>query len=1248
MRSPERGRGAEGACGFWNIAHQLSLFVAMYPDPGPLQPLFYVTLSLLYSCATSDLHLRFVTEPVSTVQRSDGPVQLFCSAEPFPANISWLFNGERLDEGSDGFHLQAGSLTILSLSLSNAGHYKCIASNAAGAILSKPATVSIARIEDFEATAKAPILVVEGNTAFVTCNIPDSNPRALVRYRIRGKWLAHSTDNYVILPSGNLQILNVSLEDRGSYKCAAYNPVTHEQKVDPTGHKIIVSGSISEASAIIYPKTSQILTIQKRSSLTLECVVSGRTSHVHWLKEGQQALVDGRLRMQETHLVIEETEDSDAGNYSCVIGNGIGERRRANYTVQIVEPAFVSQGLKDQNLSSGNTARFMCDLRGNPSPSLNWFHNAVPVRSSPRYVMSGNRLRINAATTEDSGMYQCTADNGIGFAQSTARLRVQPGRGSKPIIVSAPASAKVLDGDFVTLSCNASGVPPPLIRWYNSRGLISSHPSHVLKTKSQKSLHNGAAASLSDPVHLTVSRAGSSTLYIRAITAEHSGKYTCEATNDHGSAASEAFLTVVPFETSTKAEEYTPMEIAQSDEGDYEYDTGLHNVAPTDWQGVSPATEKVSSVASPPDAPIILSPPRTLKPDEYHLMWSSGKDGGFPINAYFVKYRKLEDGGSLVGRWHTVRVPGSEHEHRITELEPLSLYEVLMVARNAAGEGQPAMLTFRTSKVKNLPAPSSKPPVQEGANSNFGVVLSDTSRHSAAPEAPARPMISTASESSVYVTWVPRANGGFPITSFKVEYKRNGEDWQTAADNISPSEISVEVSRLEPGAVYSFRVISMNHYGESMPSHPSRPYQVPGFGSGFTNRLIIVPHIDHTEAVSDTEILLKWTYIPSNNNTPIQGLYIYYRPTDSDNDSDYKRDQVEGSKQKHLISHLQPETSYDIKMQCYNEGGESDYSNVMMCETKAKRVHGSSDYPVEEQSTPPTSGGGKPDTSNAITRSSDMLYLIVGCVLGVMVLILIVFIAICLWKNRQQNLMQKYDPPGYIYQGADVNGHLVEYTTLPGTSRINGSIHGNYLSNGCPHLHHKMSNGVNGTLNGRINGGPGPFQGCSMEYDQSQQPVNGGGLYSPVLQRDPTECINCRNCCNNNRCFTKTNGNLNTSILPVMPIVASFQQDNLEMKRLNHVMVPMCLASSVSECSGEEELDNTLDLRPAQNICCRESQNHMCADSIEGDRNHIFSWASLISPPLHETCLESSSGPSAGCPLDSLQRVTPQTEAEET
>nr|XP_029503908.1 cell adhesion molecule-related/down-regulated by oncogenes-like [Oncorhynchus nerka] len=87
----------------------------------------------------------------------------------------------------------------------------------------------------------------------------------------------------------------------------------------------------------------------------------------------------------------------------------------------------------------------------------------------------------------------------------------------------------------------------------------------------------------------------------------------------------------------------------------------------------------------------------------------------------------------------------------------------------------------------------------------------------------------------------------------------------------------------------------MNQNGDSPHSATSRPYQVSAASPRFSDRPVAGPHISSTDAVSDTQIMLRWTYTPSsNNNTPIQGFYIYYRPTDSDNDSDYKRDVVEG------------------------------------------------------------------------------------------------------------------------------------------------------------------------------------------------------------------------------------------------------------------------------------------------------------------------------------------------------------------
>lgn len=59
--------------------------------------------------------------------------------------------------------------------------------------------------------------------------------------------------------------------------------------------------------------------------------------------------------------------------------------------------------------------------------------------------------------------------------------------------------------------------------------------------------------------------------------------------------------------------------------------------------------------------------------------------------------------------------------------------------------------------------------------------------------------------------------------------------------------------------MYRFRVIAVNNYGESPRSAASRPYQVAGFTGRFSNRPVAGPHIAYTEAVSDTQIMLKWT-----------------------------------------------------------------------------------------------------------------------------------------------------------------------------------------------------------------------------------------------------------------------------------------------------------------------------------------------------------------------------------------------------
>ncbi|XP_043532815.1 cell adhesion molecule-related/down-regulated by oncogenes isoform X1 [Chiloscyllium plagiosum] len=1231
----------------------------MDPEKGRMHSVFCVWLPVVFSCIRADLAPYFTAEPLSTIQKLGGRVQLRCAAEPAWAHITWHFNGKKLTDGEqNGIAIQFGSLTISHLQRSHVGRYLCVASSSVGAVVSRPSSVTVASISDFQAPSQRVVTVDEGSTGIIECRLPDSKPQALIRYRVKGKWFEQSTDKYLILPSGNLHILNVTQQDKGSYKCAAYNPVTNEMKMEPTGRKLLIRRPTTSSAHIIYPTTPQNITVIQHSPLILECAVSGiPTPRVKWLKDGRELSGNKRWRLFHHNLVVDQSKMLDAGSYLCIAENGMGEPVSANYTVIVHEPAAIVKGLQELTLSVGSTARLTCDYHGNPWPNITWYYNAVTIQTGVRYLVSGNRLKIVGLVAEDAGMYQCVVENKIGSTQSSARLIVQSDQGTKPVITSPPTNLRVTEGEFVTLTCNATGQPTPIIRWFDRHGLISNHPSHILRSKSRNGQLSGMGSPSSNTPHLTMTRAGSSSLYIRIASLESSGVYICEASNKMGSVQAEAFLSVVPFETKVRVDDQEPTQsarssdIVQGDEGDetIDYDYVFDIMSPEH----QPTKESISpepTQKTPPDAPIILSAPYTTNPDSYDLIWRAGKDGGSPINAYFVKYRKLDNRGNMLGNWHTIRVPGSENELQLAELEPSSLYEVLMVARSASGEGQPAMLTFRTGKgrsstsKKNSRTPSQpvgvpkQTPVEDKTSTNFGVVIHDLTRHSRdplcvvwkhqksptvihqqevppfhVPEAPDRPTISTASETSVYVTWIPRANGGSPITSFNVEYKRIGRnsDWLVAANSISPSKLSVEVRGLEPGAAYKFRVIAINAYGESPRSAASRPYQVAGFSNPFSARPIAGPHIAHTEAVTDTQIMLKWTYIPSsNNNTPIQGFYIYYRPTDSDNDSDYKRDVVEGNKQWHLIRHLQPETSYDIKMQCFNEGGESEFSNVMICETKARRSLESSEYSVvmgDDISTQPNLSdhqGGGHGASTSGTRSNDMLYLIVGSVLGIMVLILIIFIAMCLWKNRQQTTLQKYDPPNYLYQGQEVNGQLMEYTTLPGTSRINGSIHGSYigngsLSNGCPHLHHKLSNGVNGLMNGGINGGTAIYpnqtnslQRAHMDYDQAHHIMNGGGIYTALPQTEPSECINCRNCRNNNsRCFTKTNGTFPSSNLPMIQRTPACHQDSMEMMPLNHIIAPLCSGSIITENNREVECDNTkasAPPTPPQDSCCSD------------------------------------------------------------
>lgn len=172
------------------------------------------------------------------------------------------------------------------------------------------------------------------------------------------------SDDYLILPSGNLQIISVSAQHQGMYKCGAVNPVTKETVIQSHGTKLSVKCKLDDVKSrrsvyvrptnvfvfflvcldsdpsssvqIVYPKTPKTVSIEKSQPLTLECVVSGSPAPAaKWFKNGKVIPGPSHQR-QHNNLAFVRAMRSDEGSYTCAVETEQGTLVSANYTVKVL------------------------------------------------------------------------------------------------------------------------------------------------------------------------------------------------------------------------------------------------------------------------------------------------------------------------------------------------------------------------------------------------------------------------------------------------------------------------------------------------------------------------------------------------------------------------------------------------------------------------------------------------------------------------------------------------------------------------------------------------------------------------------------------------------------------------------------------------------------------------------------------------------------------------------------------------
>ena len=148
-----------------------------------------------------------------------------------------------------------------------------------------------------------------------------------------------------------------------------------------------------------------------------------------------------------------------------------------------------------------NDVIMTCTVTGNPTPGPITWSKSQGSRPASRNIVSQGRLTITKVTTDDSGLYMCTATNVWGSTTASVQLRVYT---ALKFINKPPSTVIVKADEMLRLACSASSDLQPTISW-----LFDGIPS----------LPQGTTVDATQ--ELTILSANFS----------HGGNYNCNATN---------------------------------------------------------------------------------------------------------------------------------------------------------------------------------------------------------------------------------------------------------------------------------------------------------------------------------------------------------------------------------------------------------------------------------------------------------------------------------------------------------------------------------------------------------------------------------------------------------------------------------------------------------------------------------------------------------------------------------------------
>nr|XP_001332376.5 matrix-remodeling-associated protein 5 [Danio rerio]XP_017214600.1 matrix-remodeling-associated protein 5 [Danio rerio]XP_021336818.1 matrix-remodeling-associated protein 5 [Danio rerio]XP_021336819.1 matrix-remodeling-associated protein 5 [Danio rerio] len=236
---------------------------------------------------------------------------------------------------------------------------------------------------------------------------------------------------FEVLSNGTFVIKNVQLQDRGQYLCTAQNKFGSD--------RMVVTLVVQTQPPKIMSARPRDVSVFLGNPVNLDCIAVGKPeAQISWILPDRTFVRDIGTFDRKVSLFpngtlsIHSANFSNKGDYKCIASNAAGaDTLTYHIRVSALPPIIAEVSYETIFMNVGRNVYMDCTAKGEPLPLNKWVlpdgSEMKPTQfiGSRIFIFPNGTLYIKNVIPNDSGKYECSATNPIGFAKRTVQMDVR-------------------------------------------------------------------------------------------------------------------------------------------------------------------------------------------------------------------------------------------------------------------------------------------------------------------------------------------------------------------------------------------------------------------------------------------------------------------------------------------------------------------------------------------------------------------------------------------------------------------------------------------------------------------------------------------------------------------------------------------------------------------------------------------------------------------------------------------------------